>query len=165
VSADFAVVIPARHGSSRLPGKPLADIGGKPMVVRVAEQVAKCSAADIVVATDHEAIRTAVMAHGFRAEMTSTTHRSGSDRVWEVAQRLAWRADRIIVNVQGDEPMVPPRVIDQVASLLANSAIAGVATLCEPLTERRSLFDTNVVKVVRRDDGRALYFSRAQVPW
>jgi 3-deoxy-manno-octulosonate cytidylyltransferase (CMP-KDO synthetase) len=161
----YSVVIPARYGSSRLPGKPLADIAGKPMIVRVAEQVARSDARDVVVATDHPAIQDTVHAHGFIAEMTHSAHRSGSDRIMEVATRRGWPDDHIVVNVQGDEPLVPPAVIDQVAAALARTPDVAVATICEPLTEDRDLFDPNVVKVVRRADWRALYFSRAPIPW
>jgi 3-deoxy-manno-octulosonate cytidylyltransferase (CMP-KDO synthetase) len=165
MTGPFSVVIPARHGSSRLPGKPLADIAGRPMVVRVAEQVARSGASDTLVATDHAAIVEAVASHGFRAIMTSAAHQSGSDRVMEVAARLGWSDDHVVINVQGDEPLVPPEVIDQVAAALHRTPALSVATLCEPLSDRRLLMDPNVVKVVRRADGRALYFSRAPVPW
>jgi 3-deoxy-manno-octulosonate cytidylyltransferase (CMP-KDO synthetase) len=165
MSAGFSVVIPARYGSSRLPAKPLADLGGRPMVVRVAEQVARSRAQDVLIATDHPGIHDAALAHGHRALMTSAAHRSGSDRIMEVATTLGWSDDHVVVNVQGDEPLVPPGVIDQIGAALREAPALAVATLCEPLTDPRQLIDTNVVKVVRRADGRALYFSRAPIPW
>jgi 3-deoxy-manno-octulosonate cytidylyltransferase (CMP-KDO synthetase) len=161
----FSVVIPARYGSSRLPAKPLADIGGRPMVVRVAEQVARSRAQEVLIATDHVEIQDAALAHGQRVVMTSIAHRSGSDRIMEVATALGWSDDHVVVNVQGDEPLVPPRVIDQIGTALREAPALAVATLCEPLTDPVQLVDGNVVKVVRRADGRALYFSRAPIPW
>jgi 3-deoxy-manno-octulosonate cytidylyltransferase (CMP-KDO synthetase) len=165
MSEQFTIVIPARHDSSRLPGKPLADLAGQPMIVRVAERAARSGATEVIVATDHPAIVDVVGSYGYRAEMTDASHRSGSDRVMEVAARLGWPDDHIVINVQGDEPLVPPTVIDQVAVALARAPHIGVATVCEPLRDAEQLLDPNVVKVVRRSDGCALYFSRAPIPW
>lgn len=162
---DFKVVIPARYGSSRLPGKPLADIGGAPMVVHVARRALQSGAGEVVIATDDERVRSAVAAAGCDVQMTRQDHASGSDRVMEVAQRRGWAGDAVVVNVQGDEPLVPPAVIRQVAALLAATAGAAAATLCEPIERREELFDPNLVKVVTRADGLALYFSRAPIPW
>lgn len=162
---DFRVVIPARYASSRLPGKPLADIGGVPMVVRVARQAERSGASAVVVATDDERVRDAVAAAGHAVQMTRVDHRSGSDRVMEVAEACGWPGDAVVVNVQGDEPLVPPGAIRQVADLLLRDPSAGVATLCEPIDHADRLFDPNVVKVVVGADGFARYFSRAPIPW
>ena len=172
------MVIPARFASSRLPGKPLLDLGGKPMIVRVAEQAARSGAARVIVATDDERVRRAVDGAGIeRAEavLTRADHASGSDRVMEVVANAGWRDEEIVVNVQGDEPLVPPAAIDQVAALLrtasaksvplAGQAPCRVATLSEPIAGPSDVFDPNVVKVVVDAQGRALYFSRAPVPW
>lgn len=180
---SFRVVIPARFASSRLPGKPLIDLDGKPMIARVAAQAARSKARSVVVATDDERVRRAVAdacVDRVEAVPTRADHPSGSDRVMEVVAKAGWRDDEIVVNVQGDEPLVPPAVIDQVAALLRGagprreSASSGprarknpcrVATLCEPIVRPADVFDPNVVKVVVDDQGRALYFSRAPVPW
>lgn len=165
MSEDFRVVIPARYASSRLPGKPLADIGGVPMVVRVARQAERSGASEVVVATDDERVREAVAAAGHAVRMTRPDHPSGSDRVMEVAEACGWPADAVVVNVQGDEPLVPPAAIRQVAALLLDDPGTGVATLCEPIAQAERLFDPNVVKVVIGVDGFARYFSRAPIPW
>jgi len=161
----FNVVIPARYASVRLPGKPLADIQGLPMIVRVARQAADSGAAEVIVATDDERIVTAVEAAGCRVMLTRADHPSGSDRVMEVAQARGWQPDDIVINVQGDEPLIPPAVIRQVAASLDADASLAAATLCEQVRTRETVFDPNAVKVVRRLDGRALYFSRAPVPY
>ena len=162
---DFFVVIPARFASTRLPGKPLADIAGKPMVVRVAEQAAKSGAAVVVVATDHAGVFAAVQAAGFRAVMTSIDCASGTDRLAEVAAHEGWAEDAIVVNVQGDEPLIDPALIRATADRLAMRPDAAMATVCHPLTDLAEVFNPNVVKVVldARDD--ALLFSRAPIPW
>jgi len=165
MSGSFNVVIPARYGSSRLPGKPLAEIGGEPMIVRVAERAARAGAEEIVVATDDERVLAAVEARGFNARMTRPDHPSGSDRVMEVAQSLGWPDDTVVINVQGDEPLIPPTVIRQVAGMLFEDPEVGVATLCDPILSLDEVFDPNVVKVVRNIDGFALYFSRAPIPY
>jgi len=161
---DFHIVIPARYGSSRLPAKPLALIGGTPMVVRTARSVSQANPRSLTVATDDERIASVVRDAGFRVCMTRTDHPSGSDRVLEVADQSRWGDDEIVINVQGDEPMMPASVLRQLADRLAVSTV-GVATLCEPILERADVFNPNVVKVVRDADGRALYFSRAPIPW
>lgn len=161
----FTVVIPARHASTRLPGKPLLDIGGKPMVVRVAERARLSGAAAIWVATDHEDIRAACTAHGVPCLMTRSDHPSGTDRLAEVAQQLGALETDILVNVQGDEPLIEPELIDQVARDLEADPDAAIATAAHPLTEAAEFFNPNVVKVVLDGRGRALYFSRAPIPY
>ena len=161
----YRVVIPARFGSERLPGKPLADLNGRPMIVRVAEAAARSSALEVVVATDDERILSAVETAGFRAVMTRADHASGSDRVMEVARISGWSEDEIILNVQGDEPFLPPAVLDQLAAVLTADTDAASATLCERLSTFEELLDENLVKVVRSTTLRALYFSRAPIPW
>ena len=163
--ADFKIVIPARYASSRLPGKPLLDIGGKPMVVRVAEQAAKTSASEIVIATDFEKIVTVAKQHGLNAVMTRLNHASGTDRIAEVAQKLGWADDEIVVNVQGDEPLIEPELINEVAQHLANSQDAVMATACHAIHDEASLLNPNIVKVVIDANGNALYFSRAPIPY
>ena len=157
------MVIPARYGSTRLPGKPLVDLLGKPMIVRVAEQALRSGAKSVVVATDDERVVEAVRGSGATAMLTRNDHRSGSDRVMEVVETLGWSDAEIVVNVQGDEPLVPSAVIDQVAGLIDDAC--GVATLCEPIVAPDDVFDPNIVKVVADQRGRALYFSRAPIPW
>ncbi|HZV54023.1 MAG TPA: 3-deoxy-manno-octulosonate cytidylyltransferase [Rhodocyclaceae bacterium] len=164
----FHIVVPARYASTRLPGKPLADIAGKPMVVRVVEAALKSSAADVCVATDDERVLAAVEAHGHGAVMTRTDHASGTDRIAEVVDTLGWRNDDVVVNVQGDEPLIDPALIDLVASALARASDGGtplMSTAAHPLTSAIDFFNPNVVKVVCDAGGRALYFSRAPIPW
>lgn len=161
----FVVVIPARYGSSRLPGKPLLDIAGQPMVVRVWQQAIASGAGRVVVATDDARILRAVEAAGGEALMTRVDHPSGTDRLAEVAETLGLSAETIVVNVQGDEPLLPPSAIAQVALRLGDDAEASIATLAEPISDIETLFNPNVVKVVRDIHGRALYFSRAPIPW
>jgi 3-deoxy-manno-octulosonate cytidylyltransferase (CMP-KDO synthetase) len=161
----FHVVIPARHASTRLPGKPLADLGGKPMVVRVAEQARASGAAGVWIATDHADILAAARAHGCEALMTRADHASGTDRIGEVARHLELGPDEIVVNVQGDEPFMPPELVGEVAHLLARRTAASMATASHPITDAADLFNPNVVKVVTDHAGYALYFSRAAVPW
>jgi 3-deoxy-manno-octulosonate cytidylyltransferase (CMP-KDO synthetase) len=165
----FHVVIPARYASTRLPGKALLEIGGKPMVQWVVEAAARSGAQDVVVATDDERIARAVRdprrSGDAIAVMTGTHHASGTDRIAEVAALKGWSATTVIVNVQGDEPQIPAEVIDQVASLLQADTRAQMATLCTPITSLSEFLDPNVVKVVYADDGTALYFSRAPIPW
>ena len=161
----FSVIIPARFASSRLPGKPLADIAGKTMVQHVYERALKSEAERVIVATDDE--RIAEVASGFGAEvcMTKADHPSGTDRLQEVVHTLGFYADDIVVNVQGDEPLIPPRVINQVAHNLKAEPDAGIATLSEPIEDITSLMNPNVVKVVTDYRGMAIYFSRAPIPW
>jgi 3-deoxy-manno-octulosonate cytidylyltransferase (CMP-KDO synthetase) len=165
VVAPFKVVIPARYASTRLPGKPLADIGGKPMVVRVVEAALRCSATDVWVATDDERVRAVVASHGYQVLMTDPQHASGTDRLAEVVTALDWTDDEIVVNVQGDEPLIEPALIDSVAAVLAADSAAAVATAAHPLADPDDFFNPNVVKVVCDGEGRALYFSRAPIPW
>jgi 3-deoxy-manno-octulosonate cytidylyltransferase (CMP-KDO synthetase) len=162
---SFSVVIPARFGSTRLPGKPLLQIAGKPMVRRVWEQARQSRADQVVIATDDERIHEAAVAFGAVACMTSSDHPSGTDRLQQVATEFGWTDDHVVVNVQGDEPLIPPAVIDQVAGNLASHGRAGVATLCEQIDDLEELLNPNAVKVVADQRGMALYFSRATIPW
>ena len=162
----FCVVIPARFASTRLPGKPLADLHGLPMIARVAMAAAGSGAAEVLVAADDQRVRDAVPSlPRVRVTMTRPDHLCGSDRALEAAQRAGWPDDRIIVNLQGDEPLLPPALLDQVAAALAQCPGAGAATLAEPLQRPADVFDENVVKVAVSASGRALYFSRAPIPW
>ncbi len=161
----FKVVIPARHASSRLPGKPLLDIGGKPMVQHVYERSVESGAEEVVVATDDARIQTAVEAFNGKACMTSENHLSGTDRLAEVVEQRGYADADIVVNVQGDEPLIPPQLIRQVAEILETHASAAVATLCTPITTAAEIFDPHVVKAVMDENGYALYFSRAAIPW
>jgi len=161
----FKVVIPARYASTRLPGKPLLDIAGKPMVIRVAEQAVKSGASEIVIATDFEKIRLVAAQHGIKAVMTRIDHVSGTDRIAEVAQKLNWADDDIVVNVQGDEPLIEPALIAEVAQHLANSQDAVMATACHRIHDEASFLNPNIVKVVIDANGNALYFSRAPIPY
>ena len=161
----FNVVIPARYGSTRLPGKPLLRIGGKAMVVRVAEQAWLAGAREVIVATDDERVAEVVIAAGHEALMTDPNHGSGTDRVWEVArQRTGWAEDAVVINVQGDEPLIAPEIIAQLAAAVSEADDAAMATLCEPIADPDDLRDPNVVKVVRDAANFALYFSRAPIP-
>lgn len=162
---DFKIVIPARYASMRLPGKPLLDIAGKPMVVRVAEQAAKSGASEVVIATDFEKIMQAAAVHSVKAVMTRIDHQSGTDRIAEVAQMLGWADDAIVVNVQGDEPLIESSLINEVAQHLANNQDAVMATACHAIHDEASLLNPNVVKVVLDAHGNALYFSRAPIPY
>ncbi|MCF7202284.1 3-deoxy-manno-octulosonate cytidylyltransferase [Pseudomonas oligotrophica] len=165
MSLDFSVVIPARFASTRLPGKPLQDIAGLPMIQHVWNQARRSSARQVVVATDDARILEACRRFGADALLTAAEHNSGTDRLAEVAAQLGLAADAIVVNVQGDEPLIPPAVIDQVAANLAAHPEAAIATLAEPLSEAEQLFNPNVVKVLSDIDGLALTFSRAPLPW
>lgn len=161
---EFTVIIPARFASSRLPGKPLADIAGKPMVVRVLEKAQRSGAKRVIIATDNEAVYQAVIREGGEACLTSDQHNSGTERLAEVIEKHHFADDEIIVNVQGDEPLIPPVVIEQVAVNLAESG-CGMATLAVPICDADELFDPNAVKVLADNNGFALYFSRAPIPW
>jgi 3-deoxy-manno-octulosonate cytidylyltransferase (CMP-KDO synthetase) len=161
----FLVVIPARFASSRLHGKPLADIGGKPMVVRVAERSRASGAAAVWVATDNQSVFDAVKRHGHQAMMTRGDHASGTDRVAEVARQLGLDDSEIVVNVQGDEPLIAPELICEVVQSLVEHGEASIATACHPIADAESLLDPNVVKVVLDHSGHALYFSRAPIPY
>lgn len=161
----FRVVIPARYGSTRLPGKALVPIAGKPMIQWVHECAHRSAAAAVVVATDDERIASVARAFGAKVALTAPTHTSGTDRIAEVARSERWAESDIVVNLQGDEPMMPPALIDQVAALLQDHPSAALATLAAPITQLEHLLDPNVVKVVANPAGRALYFSRAPIPW
>jgi 3-deoxy-manno-octulosonate cytidylyltransferase (CMP-KDO synthetase) len=162
---DFSVVIPARYGSQRLPGKPLLDIAGKPMIRHVFERAIESGATDVVIATDDARIRDAVVRFTDRVCMTSTKHASGTDRIAEVVDTLGWPADTVVVNLQGDEPLMPPVLLSQVAATLLAHERSEMATLAAPVDDPAQLFDPGVVKVVTDREGYALYFSRATIPW
>ena len=161
----FQVIIPARYASTRFPGKPLADLGGKPMVVRVCERAARSGAAGVHVATDDERIARAVREAGFAAVMTRADHASGTDRIAEAARKLKFPQREIVVNVQGDEPLISPRLIKDVGTLLGKRRDASVSTACHAIHDAASLANPNVVKVVLDAAGYALYFSRSQIPY
>lgn len=161
----FHVIIPARYASRRLPGKPLLMIGGKPMIQHVVECATRSAASSVTVATDDARIKQAVQAFGGTAIMTSPNHVCGTDRIAEAIDKLSFSDAEIIVNVQGDEPQMPPALINQVAKLLAKQSLAALATLAVPLDNPAQLKDSAVVKVVVDRDGYALYFSRAAIPW
>ncbi len=160
----FNVVIPARYASTRLPGKPLRDINGKPMLEHVHDRARESGASEIVIATDDKRIMAAAEQFGATVCMTAAQHRSGTDRIAEVCDALGWNDDRIVVNLQGDEPTMPAALIDQCATLLANSA-ADIATLASPLTSQQDFENPNVVKVITAANGDAIYFSRAAIPY
>lgn len=161
----FKVVIPVRYASTRLPGKPLLDLGGKPLIRHVYERAQESGAEAVVIATDDARIKAAAEKFGARVCMTAVTHASGTDRIAEVVRREKYVDQDIIVNLQGDEPLMPVSAIRQVAELLASDREASIATLCEHITEPKDIFDPGVVKVVTDARGRALYFSRAPIPW
>ena len=161
----FKVVIPARYASTRLPGKPLVDIAGKPMVIRVAEQAAKSQADEVVIATDFEKIVQVAQSYQVNAVMTRIDHVSGTDRIAETAQAMGWHDDVIVVNVQGDEPLIDPALINEVALTLAHNHQAVMATACHPIHDEATFLNPNVVKVVIDVHGTALYFSRAPIPY
>ncbi|BCG63679.1 MAG: 3-deoxy-manno-octulosonate cytidylyltransferase [Methyloprofundus sp.] len=165
MSKAFKVVIPARYASSRLPGKPLIDIAGKPMVLHVCDRAKEAGAAEIVVATDDTRILDVVKNYGFDAVMTSSAHHSGTERLAEVTELYSWDSDDIIVNLQGDEPLIPPEYIALAASALAQQSVAGIATLAAEITATEEIFNSNAVKVVLDKHSYALYFSRAAIPW
>ena len=156
----FKVVIPARYASTRLPGKPLLDIAGKPMIIRVGEQAQKSAASEIVIATDFEKILKACEAHNIKALMTRVDHVSGTDRIAEVAQTLNWADDDIVVNVQGDEPLIDPMLINQVAEHLALNPEAVMATACHAIHDEASMINPNIVKEI----GRASCRERVLMP-
>ena len=161
----FTVLIPARLASTRLPDKPLADIAGLPMVVRVAQRAEQSEAAQVVVATDSARIADACSQHGVRAVLTRADHPSGSDRLAEACELLGLEQDDAVVNVQGDEPLIDPALIDAVARLLEQRREASMSTAAHPITSVDEFRNPNVVKVVLQSDGLALYFSRAPIPW
>jgi 3-deoxy-manno-octulosonate cytidylyltransferase (CMP-KDO synthetase) len=161
----FRVVIPARYASTRLPGKALLPIAGKPLVQWVYERACASGAAEVLIATDDERIMSVAGGFGATALLTARTHASGTDRIAEIAAARGWTAHDIVVNLQGDEPLMPPALIAQVARLLGERAHAEIATLATPVTSLEELMDPNIVKVVTDARGMALYFSRAPVPW
>ncbi|MBI5658324.1 MAG: 3-deoxy-manno-octulosonate cytidylyltransferase [Nitrosomonadales bacterium] len=161
----FHVVIPARFASTRLPGKALLPIAGKPMVVRVAEQAAKSGAQQVWIATDHHAIAAAAHEHGFKSCLTHAHHASGTDRIAEVVEQHDWADDTIVVNAQGDEPLIPPELLRAVALHLHDHPECAVATACHPIRDAEMLRNPNIVKAVLDKQGNALYFSRAPIPW
>lgn len=162
---SFVVVIPARFASMRLPGKPLLDITGKPMIQHVWERAMESKAEQVLIATDDQRIADAAHAFGAEVAFTRADHPSGTDRLQEVVQQQGWSDDRAVVNVQGDEPLIPAAVINQVADVLLLNARADVATLCEAISDEKQFRDPNVVKVVCNEAGEALYFSRAPIAW
>ena len=159
------VVIPARLASTRLPDKPLADIAGQPMIVRVATQASRAAVDDIVVAVDDERVLQVVSEAGFDVVLTAKDHQSGSDRVMEVVEHRQWPAEDVVINVQGDEPLLPASIIDQLAGYMSATSAVDMATLSEPLTSTADFMNPNVVKVVVDDSHHALYFSRAPIPY
>jgi len=162
---EFLVVIPARLGSSRLPRKPLADIGGKPMVIRVAERAKESNAKRVVVTTDSPEIQTVCNKHGIECLLTSADHPTGTDRIAEVAQLLKLAGNALVVNVQGDEPLIPSALINQVAQTLADHAQCAISTVAVPITEKAEIENPNVVKVVLNHANEAMYFSRSVIPF
>ena len=165
MTSGFIAVIPARYASTRLPGKPLKEIAGKPMIEWVYRQAAESGASAVIVATDDERIAAACRGFGAPVELTSAEHASGTDRIAELARRFQWPDDQIVVNVQGDEPLISPLSIAQTARLLGWRPQAAIATLTAPLTSEHEFRDPNFVKVVTDHDGWALYFSRAPIPY
>ena len=164
-ATDFLVVIPARLGSTRLPRKPLADIAGKPMVVRVAEQAQKSLAQSVLVATDSPEIQAACDAHRIECLLTRNDHPTGTDRIAEVAQQLKLPPQTLIVNVQGDEPLIPPNLINEVAKALADNPACAISTVAVKISDEAEIRNPNIVKVVVNRSGQAMYFSRAAIPF
>jgi 3-deoxy-manno-octulosonate cytidylyltransferase (CMP-KDO synthetase) len=161
----FYLVIPARYASTRLPAKPLKMIAGKTMIQHVYERARMSDAIEVIIATDDTRIESVAREFGATVCMTKTTHNSGTDRLQEVARQLNLQADDIVVNVQGDEPLIPPEVINQVAKNLFNNSFSSMATLSEPIHSLEDFRNPNIVKVVKDNKGKALYFSRAPIPW
>ena len=162
---SFKIIIPARYASSRLPGKPLLDIAGKPMIQHVYERAIESEATEVIIATDDDRIKQSAKSFGAKVCMTKRDHPSGTDRLAEVASIFQFNDDHIIVNLQGDEPCLPSELINQVAADLAQNCNADIATLYSQITQLEHVFDPNVVKVILDIDGYALYFSRAPIPW
>jgi 3-deoxy-manno-octulosonate cytidylyltransferase (CMP-KDO synthetase) len=162
---SFTVVIPARYSSTRLPGKVLADLGGKPMVVRVAERARDSGARQVYVATDHPEVARAAEHWGFHAVMTGSGHLTGTDRIAEAVEQLGLSPESLVLNVQADEPLIEPGLIRAVAGLLTETPQAAIATACHPIRDSTELFSAHVVKVVLDQAGFARYFSRAPIPW
>lgn len=162
---SFVVVIPARFASSRFPGKPLAELNGKPMVAHVIDRARESGADEVIVATDDKRIADAVSASTCSVAMTRPDHATGTDRIAEVVTQRGWSDDTIVVNVQGDEPLMPPDLIHAVANTLETRLDAAIATACHPIRDIGEFMDSNAVKVVLDENGYALYFSRAPIPW
>jgi 3-deoxy-manno-octulosonate cytidylyltransferase (CMP-KDO synthetase) len=160
----FRVVIPARFASTRFPGKALAELAGKPMIQHVYERAQGSHADEVIIATDDERIAKTSREFGATVLMTRADHQSGTDRVAEIAEQMSWSPEAVVVNVQGDVPLIPCESINQVAALLVKNTSAGIATLCAPITSTTEYHDANVVKVVFDAKGQALYFSRAAIP-
>lgn len=165
MTRSFRVVIPARFGATRLPGKPLLDVCGRPLIAHVLDVGARAGASDVLVATDDDRVIGAVRSAGGRALMTSSEHASGTDRIAEVARAEGWEDGEIVVNLQGDEPMVPPALLSSLAAALQAHPRAAIATVATPMRESADLFSPQIVKVVIDREGYALYFSRAPIPW
>lgn len=163
--SDYKIVIPARYSSSRLPGKPLLELAGKPMIQHVYERALSTGVRDIVVATDDVRIETVARNFGADVVMTAPDHENGTERIAEVAKLRGWQSDDVIVNLQGDEPLIPKALVEATAAGLLNNPEAGMSSLCTPLTQAREVFDPNIVKVVLDRQHFALYFSRAPIPW
>ena len=161
----FSVIIPARYASTRFPGKPLADLAGKPMIARVCERAAESGAASVHVATDDSRIAEAVRKHGHQAVMTRSDHASGTDRLAEAATALGFDDEHVVVNLQGDEPLMAPQLVGEVAAALEALPHASLSTACHPIRDSAEVLNPNVVKVVLDRHGYALYFSRAQIPY
>ncbi|MCB1756412.1 MAG: 3-deoxy-manno-octulosonate cytidylyltransferase [Gammaproteobacteria bacterium] len=162
---EFKIVIPARFASSRFPGKPLAELQGKPLLWHVYQRALESAAEEIVIATDDERIREVAENFGATVVMTDPNCQSGTDRIAEVSETAGWDKNTVIVNLQGDEPLTPPAVIQQVAAVLQGNEKAGIATLCSEIESREDFLNPNIVKVVFDNVGQALYFSRAPIPW
>jgi 3-deoxy-manno-octulosonate cytidylyltransferase (CMP-KDO synthetase) len=162
---SFVVVIPARYASTRFPGKPLAELDGKPMVAHVVDRARESGAEEVIVATDDERIADAVRSSGCTVAMTRADHATGTDRIAEVVKQRGWNDDTIVINAQGDEPLMPPEMISAVANKLDQFPDAAIATACHAIHEAAEFMDTNAVKVVFDQRGYALYFSRAPIPW
>jgi 3-deoxy-manno-octulosonate cytidylyltransferase (CMP-KDO synthetase) len=163
--SEYKIVIPARYGSSRLPGKPLIELAGKPMIQHVYERALSTGVKEIVVATDDQRIFDVAQAFGAKVVMTSVHHENGTERIAEVAAKLGWAADDVVINVQGDEPLIPRALIALAAKGLLEHPEAGMSSLCTPIASAEHAFDANVVKVVLDNAGYAMYFSRAPIPW
>ena len=165
MSIPFKVVIPARYGSTRLPGKPLLKIAGQAMIAHVCQRAMEAEADVVVVATDDQRIYDQVTALGLKVVMTDPNHQSGTERITEVAEKMGWGDEEIVVNLQGDEPLIPPAYIRDVALALGAQNQANIATLAAKITDSEEIFNSNAVKVVLNHAGYALYFSRAAIPW
>lgn len=162
---SYKIVIPARFASSRLPGKPLLPIAGKPIIEHVYERASSSCADEVIIATDYKRIYEAAKGFGAKVVMTNENHENGTDRIAEVAQLYAWDDEQIIVNLQGDEPLMPTKLVEQVAQSLIDNPEAGMSSLCAPIIDDEDFFNPNIVKVVLNQAGFALYFSRAPIPF